>query len=65
MKSEEINKLSDKEIALKLKETREELLGLRVRKQTGQVEKPHKLKELRKLVARLETALTVLKKKAA
>ena len=34
---------------------REQLLQLRLRKQTGQVEKTHELRTLRKDIARLET----------
>lgn len=55
MKTEDIKKLSEKELRVKLEETRNELLSLRLRKQTGQVEKPHMLAELRKDVARILT----------
>jgi len=39
MTSKEIRELSPAEIGTKLRETREQLLQLRMRKQTGQVEK--------------------------
>lgn len=55
MKAKEIRDLSVAEINVKLTETREKLLGLRLRKQTGQVEKTHELRALRKDIARLET----------
>ena len=55
MTSKEIRELSPAEITTKLRETREELLQLRLRKQTGQVEKTDKLRTLRKDVARLLT----------
>ena len=55
MNREEIKKLSDKELMVKLEETRKELLSLRVRKQAGQVEKPHMITNLRKTIARLHT----------
>jgi len=58
MKAKEIRDLSAAEINLKLNETREKLLGLRLRKQTGQVEKTHELRSLRKDIARLETIMT-------
>ena len=51
-------------ITTKLRETREQLLQLRLRKQTGQVEKPHLLRSYRKDIARLETVLTAKKKSA-
>jgi large subunit ribosomal protein L29 len=55
MTAKEIRDLSAIEINVKLNETREKLLGLRLRKQTGQVEKTHELRSLRKDIARLET----------
>jgi len=63
MTSKEIRELSLAEIETKLRDTREQLLQLRLRKQTGQVEKTHEIRVLRKDVARFETALT--QKKAA
>jgi len=62
MTSKEIRELSAAEIGTKLRETRDQLLQLRMRKQTGQVEKTHELRVLRKDVARLET---ILKQKPA
>ncbi len=64
MTSKEIRELSITEIETKLRDTREQLLQLRLRKQTGQVEKTHELRTLRKDVARLETARTEKKAKA-
>jgi large subunit ribosomal protein L29 len=55
MTVKEIRELSPGEITTKLRETREQLLQLRMRKQTGQVEKTHELRTLRKDIARLET----------
>jgi large subunit ribosomal protein L29 len=62
MTSKEIRELSPAEITTKLRETREQLLQLRLRKNTGQVEKPHLLRAYRKDIARLET---ILKQKKA
>lgn len=61
----EISELAPAELASKLTETRDKLLQLRLRKQTGQVEKTSELRSLRKDIARLETANTAKKKKAA
>ena len=55
MKVKEIRELSPLEIEKKIREIRQELLGLRLRKQTGQVEKTHELNALRRDIARLET----------
>ena len=57
MTSKEIRDLSPEEITTKLRETREALLQLRVRRQTGQVEKTHEMRSSRKDIARLETIL--------
>jgi large subunit ribosomal protein L29 len=65
MKSKDIRELAPAEIETKLRETREQLLQLRLRKQTGQVEKTHELRVLRKDIARLETILTQKKTAAA
>ena len=57
MTPKEIRELSPVEITTKLREIREQLLQLRLRKNTGQVEKPHLLRTYRKDIARLETIL--------
>jgi large subunit ribosomal protein L29 len=57
MTSKEIRDLSATEIETKLREAREQLLQLRLRKQTGQVEKTHEIRVLRKDIARFETIL--------
>jgi large subunit ribosomal protein L29 len=64
MTSKEIRELSATEIDSKIRETRDQLLQLRLRKQTGQVEKTHELRTLRKDIARLETVRNQKKAKA-
>jgi len=64
MTSKEIRDLAPTEITTKLREIREQLLQLRMRRQTGQVEKTHELRTLRKDVARLETILNEKKRQA-
>jgi large subunit ribosomal protein L29 len=64
MTSKEIRDLSASEITTKTRELREQLLQLRLRKQTGQVEKTHELRTLRKDIARLETIANQKKAKA-
>ena len=65
MTSKEIRDLSAAEITVKIREIRESLLQLRLRKQTGQVEKTHEIRTLRKTIARLETIQNQKKSKAA
>jgi len=55
-KSKEVSELTLVELEKKIRDTRHELLELRLKKKTGQLEKSHMLKELRRDVARLETA---------
>ncbi len=55
MKAKEIRELSPEEIDKKLRESREELLNLNIRKGTGQVENTGRIRELRRDIARLET----------
>ncbi len=65
MKAKDIRELSPTEIETKLRETREALLQLNLRKHTGQIERPHELRALRKDIARMETILTEKKTAAA
>ena len=58
MTSKEVRDLSLTELDTKLREAREELLQLRLRKQTGQVEKTHSLRVIRRDIARMETEKT-------
>ncbi len=57
MKMSEIKELSSVELDKKLRDLGDELLQLRVRKQTGQVERPHLLKSIRRDRARILTVL--------
>tara|TARA_B100000029_G_scaffold69926_1_gene62163 strand:- start:156 stop:362 length:207 start_codon:yes stop_codon:yes gene_type:complete len=60
MKPKEIRELSLAELEKKIRDLGGELMGLRLRKQTGQVEKPNMLKDLRRERARV---LTILQEK--
>jgi large subunit ribosomal protein L29 len=64
MTSKEIRDLSSDEITAKVRSAREELLQLRLRKQTGQVEKTSQIRVLRKKIARLLTIQNEKKSKA-
>lgn len=57
MKISEIKELTTPELQKKIRDLGDELLQLRVRKQTGQVEKPHLLKSIRRDRARILTVL--------
>lgn len=65
LNAKEIAELSLAEIEKKIRDTRHELLELRLQKKTGQLEKSHMLKELRRDVARLETFANSKRKEPA
>ena len=57
VKNKEIRDLSNEEILAKIEEYKEELFNLRLSQATGNLEKPSRIRELRKLVARMKTVL--------
>ena len=56
-KIEEFRKLSTEELNNKIKENKEELFNLRFQQATGNLEKPVRLRELRKEVAKMKTII--------
>ena len=60
MKASEIRKMSTEEINKKIVDLKKELFDLRMRQASGTLEKPHKINELRKTIARLKTVLNEL-----
>ena len=57
MTNKEIRELSNEEIIVKIEEYKVELFNLRFSQATGNLEKPSRIRELRKLVARMKTIL--------
>jgi len=57
MKLEEIRKMSTEDLNKKIAEYKEELFNLRFSQATGNLEKPSRIKELRKTVARMKTII--------
>ena len=57
MSNKEIRELSNEELLKKIEEYKEELFNLRFSQATGNLEKPSRIKELRKLVARMKTIM--------
>ena len=57
MKVNEIRNLTTEEINNKISECTEELFNLRFQQANGSLEKPSRIRELRKTVARLKTIL--------
>jgi large subunit ribosomal protein L29 len=65
MKISEIKELTVKELLARRHELRQEVFNLRIQQQSGQLERPHMLTQLRKDLARIETMLTQKQKSAA
>lgn len=55
MKIKDVRDKSNEELDHELRELNAELFNLRSRKITGQLDKPHKFKEVKKTVARIKT----------
>jgi len=55
MKIADIRALSDADLLIRKREAKEEIFNLRVQQQTGALERPSRLNELRKTIAMVET----------
>jgi len=57
MKINEIRELTTEQLITKIEEFKEELFNLRFSQATGNLEKPSRINELRKTVARIKTII--------
>ncbi|MFM2295895.1 MAG: hypothetical protein RLZZ350_2308 [Verrucomicrobiota bacterium] len=64
MKMSEMKDLTLVELTAKGRDLRQEMFNLRLQQASAQLEKPARLRTLRKDIARVETRLTQLSKKA-
>ena len=60
MKIKDLRSLKDDELRTKITDAKKELLELRMKKSTGSLEKPSRINELRKGIAR---AMTILRER--
>jgi large subunit ribosomal protein L29 len=65
MKMTEIKDLNPQELAAKSRDLRQEIFNLRLQQASSQLEKPARLRLLRRDIARLETRISQLRLKAA
>ena len=65
MKFSEIKDMTLVELSAKSRDLRQEMFNLRLQQASAQLEKPARLRTLRRDVARLETRISTLRKKAA
>ena len=57
IKANELRNMTADEINMKVEGLKKELFGLRTEAETGRVEKPHRMRFVRKDIARCETVL--------
>ena len=58
MKTKDIRQLSVEDLVVRRRDLKQESFNLRIQQQSGQLEKPSRLREIRKEVARIETFIT-------
>lgn len=57
MKATEIRELTEAELQQKLHDATQELFNLRIQQSSGQLEKPSRMRELRRDIARIQTVM--------
>ena len=65
MKMAELKDMTLVELAAKSRDLRQEIFNLRLQQASAQLEKPARLRTLRKDIARVETRISQLRSKAA
>jgi large subunit ribosomal protein L29 len=65
MKIKEIRELTIDELSTRRRDLSQESFHLRLQQQSGQLEKPSQLREIRREIARIETVITERNRKAA
>ena len=55
MKVKELKEMTGPELDVRLQEVREEQFKLKVQQVSGQLEHPHRIQEMRRMVARIKT----------
>lgn len=65
MKKTDFKDLTATELTAKGRDLRQEMFNLRLQQASSQLEKPSRLRQLRKDIARIETQLSVLRNKAS
>ena len=65
MKMSELKDLTAPELTAKSRDLKQEIFNLRLQQASGQLEKPARLRKLRKDVARIETQISTLRNRKA
>lgn len=61
MATDNLKELTAQELAAKAGELRRDLFNLRLQKATARLEKPHRIQQIRREIARCETRLSALR----
>ena len=64
MKIKELNELTNEELATQRRDLKHEMINLRVQQQSGQLENPARIRDVRRTVARIETLLAARRSEA-
>jgi len=64
MKARDLRELTDEELAQRGRDAEKELFALRLQQATAQVEKPSRIRELRRDIARIRTLSSERRRKA-
>ena len=65
MKMSELKDMTAPELTARSRDLKQEMFNLRLQQASGQLEKPSRLRKLRKDVARIETQISTLRNKKA
>jgi large subunit ribosomal protein L29 len=65
MKMSDLKDMTISELGAKSRDLRQEMFNLRLQQASSQLEKPARLRVLRRDIARIETQISVLRRKAA
>ena len=57
-----LNELTAQELAARVMELRRDLFNLRLQQATARLDKPHRMRELRRDIARCETRMSAIRK---
>lgn len=64
LKMSDLRDLSPVELIAKNRDARQELFNLRLQKASSQLEKPSRLRDLRRDIARIETHMSILRRQS-
>lgn len=64
LKMSDLRDLSPVELNAKNRDARQELFNLRLQKASSQLEKPSRLRDLRRDIARIETQMSILRRQS-